>query len=205
VNGNDLVDIGDTFSYELPAVQTSTTGFYYLNIHLDFGLEGTTGWTKAGPDGANAINSFDPDLYPDPGLPDDAALLLVDDDLDLEGFDFSAKTDGTLLADSDYEIFSNINYKKSWGVGGLVEDSGNPVEGVQVGLFDSDGNLVGDALTDAQGWYPINYQHKGKASEYYVQMDFDGGGYDDASDPFTLGGGVKYVEVNGVDGDVIIG
>jgi hypothetical protein len=62
------------------------------------------------------------------------------------------------------------------------------------------------------GWYTINYQHKGKAAPYSAEWEVSDEvaglnglplGTVDESDPFTLGGSAKYVQVD-FDADAIL-
>ena len=198
LNGNGVADIGDSFSYTVENVPTS--GFVYLNIHLDYGLKQTDGWKKAGTDGVNAYN-------------EDLAQLIVDDDLDTSGYGFSATANGNPILDSEDEVFANVVFKKSWGIGGMVTDDDGlvPLEGEMVSLYKGTQHL-GSAQTDEDGWYTINYQHKGKAAPYSAQWDvsddvanLNGLPLDtvDVSDPFTLGGSTKYVQVD-FDADAVL-
>ncbi len=133
---------------------TVPDGFSYVNIHLDYGLKGTTGYNKQVIGNLNnAIQSLD-----GPDIPD------------CQSYTFS--NGGT-------QVVQSINsFKKNPGVGGLIVDGlDNPILGQTVKLrkLTQTGVQVGlTATTDEDGWYFINYKHTGSQATYWVEW-FQGG------------------------------
>jgi hypothetical protein len=129
---------------------TSKTGFAYANIHVQYGLKGTSGWSKGGVSGKDAVNSL--------GFP-----TIVNDQTYL-----FEETDGS----PDKQTASSENvFKKDPGIAGLVEKaSGDPVANVPVYIYDSSNHLVFKGLTDQDGWYQWEYKYTGKAATFTVKL-----------------------------------
>jgi hypothetical protein len=181
-----------------------TDGFRYINIHLDYGLKKTEGWqaTDLSNDGLTPDATNPSRIGPDGVLGEDIAQMTE--------YDFAADADGILIPDSGDEIYNNNILKKSWGAGGLVLDTSPEaanapnaglsyqlVAGVDVGLM-RNGNLLGQDETDEDGWWSIDYKHKGKSADYQLVYDTDGDGFDehDLSTTITLGKSTKYEQVD---------
>jgi hypothetical protein len=170
VSGSDLPNnLGFTcevtFDVPIPA-----SGIAYANIHLDYGLKGKS--TDANPD-----DNF-PDRYKPNSGPD--ALVAASDPLD-------TVLDGTLaLADcTEYEFshtpgpfsasIQNMNgFASIAGAFGLVSTSetGAGLSGIDVLLFNSSGQLVASGTTNAEGYYLIEYKHKGKPAWYTIVVGY---------------------------------
>jgi hypothetical protein len=162
-------------SYDPQAYPSTTTvsvtavvpedGFLYVNLHLDYGLEGTRGYDKSGS--GNAVD------------PDNPANVLIPN-----GADHIFSVSDAIV---DSQTVTNFNeFKRFRGFGGLVkaDGSGDPFEGVQVEIRDKDGNVISDPdvaqggvvltpdglFTDEDGFYTLAWQHKGKRADYQVQM-----------------------------------
>lgn len=161
--------------YELTVSGLPTSGFVYVNLHLDYGLEKTKGWEKSRNDALN-------DLEINP---------------DLEGADIENLADHTFdssIPDSADTVQNNNVWKRIRGIGGLVQEEGteSPIDGVTVKLHYANGDDLGTAVTDEDGWYFfLDFVHKGKAKTHTVSVPslcvFD---------TATLGGKVKYQQVD---------
>jgi len=147
-----LQQIGSTtvIEVELPSLAGH---FAYVNVHLDYGLKKTPGYSKnAGNDAVDAANLAD---------------VLIPDETDYE---FSDSVGGSDVAQS------NNVFKRDPGFAGLVLDSTlEPVVGVKVEIRDSTGTLLKTVFTDADGWYMWQYKHTGKAATYTIALpDYPG-------------------------------
>jgi hypothetical protein len=135
------------------------SGMLYVTIHLDYGLEKTTGW-----DGT--------DLNAD-GKYDIATMGSLQIGLNTppytQPYDFSYSTDGT----SDNATPMSFNeFKKNPGVNGMAlqKDTGNPKANVNVELWGPTGTFIMGTNTDQDGVYILNYKHTGKAATYAVKV-----------------------------------
>jgi hypothetical protein len=168
--------------------------FVYLNIHLDYGLEKSNGWTRSGE---NAIN--DPAVNP---------TLSGVNIIEPTTYTFSSSIAGT---DDNDSIQNNNEFKTIKGFGGLVEVKSADyifdgdtiaVRGAVVKLYKDANytNLLDQATTDQNGWYYMqNFQHKGKTTTYYLQLDADtnqsdGITYAQVRKTTTIGGSDKFGE-----------
>jgi hypothetical protein len=148
-NGDGKVGFGDTASLSISF--SSPTGFAYVNIHLDYGLKGTTGWSKGGTNGNDAISGLVP------------ALQTVKD---YATYTFS-ETDGQ----PDSQTVSSRNeFKKNPGVAGLVQQIGTfaPIPNAQV-VITGDGKST-TVTADQDGWYMWSYKYTGKATSFTVKL-----------------------------------
>jgi hypothetical protein len=103
------------------------SGWRYINIHLDYALKSTTGWSK----GSSAVNS---------GL----GVTIPD----VQSYIFSDST-------SDNAVIQSKNiFKKDLGIGGLVvqNDTGNPVPSVEIKICQGT-TVKATVFTDSDGWY----------------------------------------------------
>ncbi len=168
-NGDGVVGFGDVYTVEVTGLPES--GFVYLNIHLDYGLEKTNGWYKNIEDALN--NS---DINPD-----------------LDGVDIlnnTAHEFGSNVPDSSDTIYNQNEWKRIRGIGGLVSDGSDPVEGETVQLQSTDGTLLDTAVTDEDGWYYfLDFVHRGREATYTVTVA-------GLTDTATLGGRVKWQQVD---------
>jgi hypothetical protein len=145
-------------------VDLPTTGYVYLNIHMDYGLKDKT---------ADINGDGIPDRYSkdsnDNALASGTYNITVPNNA-THGFSFTAVDGGT---SSDSDSVHNLNsFKRNPGVGGLVTSgadvpTADPVEGAAITLK-LNGTPVGSAVTDVDGYYQIVYKHKGKATQYTV-------------------------------------
>jgi hypothetical protein len=127
---------------------TSSTGFAYANIHADYGLKGTTSYSK---DASN--NAID-------------ASTLSTRIPDYQGYTFS-ETDGT--PDSQTASSRNV-FKRDPGIAGLVRRSGTdqPVPNVRVDIAGDGKNA--SVYTDQDGWYMWQYKYTGKATTFTIRL-----------------------------------
>jgi hypothetical protein len=118
----------------------------YVNIHLDYGLKRTTGYTRAGTDGLDADGP-------------------IWDIFNFQAYTFS---NGPSL---EWIVESVNSFKKNPGGGGNVRTAlDEPIIGEQFQMFDSRGKQVGaTATSDEDGWYFINYKHTGKAAPFTIR------------------------------------
>jgi hypothetical protein len=140
-----------------PAVGTSTTtftvdvpdGFSYVAIHLDYGLKGTTGYSK---DGSNNVI-----------LAGTSTIVIPD----FQGYTFSF-TDGLT---SSATVQSQNAFKHDPGFAGFVTDGYlNPLVNVRVDIFDPTGALIGSAYSDVDGFYMYQYKYTGKPATFTVRL-----------------------------------
>ncbi|MDH3189185.1 MAG: hypothetical protein OEM39_00875 [Acidimicrobiia bacterium] len=174
-DGDGGIGFGDVLYVEVPAV----AGFQYATLHLDYGLEKTNGWVRAGEDAY-----IDPAVNPDPGV---SGLTLVS----LGEYRFALQVDESPVA---HVIVTNVNeFKNVKGFGGLVLFDGTeaPVEGAVVELHKGNGQLIETMATDEQGWYLSDFTHKGKSADYSLVLL----GSNDSVD-LTVGKAVKFGEGN---------
>lgn len=151
------------------------SGFLFVTIHLDLGLEGTTGWKKGKQDAAlYDRTNFDPD-YPD--IPDGSE------------FEFESPD----IPGSSFSIINDNLFKNLKGFGGMVTDGVScGISGLSVLLSSSEGKVLETMVTDANGWYFSRYVHKGKAADYSLKLLSTG----EIILLHDIGGAVKYGEGN---------
>jgi hypothetical protein len=129
----------------LPALPS---GFAYINIHLDYGLKGTKGYSKDA--GNNAIDATT------------LALRIAENKV----YGFSDSEGGSDTAKSKNE------FKHDPGFAGLVLAAGtnDPVPNVAVQIYDSANKLLKTVYTDTDGWYMWQYKHTGKAATFTLKL-----------------------------------
>src|SRR5439155_9998255 len=112
---------GSTYTITVPAGA-------YVNIHLDYGLKGTTGYK---PGSQNSAIS--------------QAITIPN----LQSYTFSDSGSGSGTVQSENA------FKKDPGIAGLVQSSitGNPVPGATVQIYDPANVLLATVTTDADGWF----------------------------------------------------
>jgi hypothetical protein len=133
------------------------TGFAFLAIHLDYGLKKTTGYSAN-----SALDATLCGTQPQP--------IVV-----TNGVIYRFSVGGPV---SDSRTVSSCNdFKKTPGAAGITLNSltQNPVPGANAVLKDSKGTVLGNGLTDSDGWYMINYKWTGKAATFYVTLTPQGG------------------------------
>src|SRR5262249_30248063 len=147
------IGFGDTASVSLNF--SSPTGFAYANIHVDYGLKGTTGWSKAELGSTTGLDAKQ--NIASPPLPNI---------LNYQKYAFS-ETDGT----PDSQTVTSTNWFKQDPVtGGLVPKSGSPDP-----LPNEPVKIAGDGktttvYTDADGWYMYTFKYTGKATTFTVTL-----------------------------------
>jgi len=143
-----VVGSGGSVTVTVPA-----SGFVYLNVHLDYGPKGTTGYTKGGTLNNDAVSCTNT-----------AAVLIPD----MQNYAFSLG--GTISGSST--ISSCNAFKKNPGVGGLLTSTTTTYEvpGAAAVLKDAKGAALVNALTDEDGWYILSYKYTGKATTFYVTV-----------------------------------
>ena len=177
LNGDGIE--GYAFTVKLP-----TSGFVYVNMHLDYGREKQTGWAKQTPiagtdnaiDNAN-VSGIQPTIN------------------DNTSYTFSSNIIGSEDTVVNDNIFKNIK-----GVGGKTKlaDTGDPLVNQSIILKDGSGKTVGSAKSDSDGWWFTNVNAPGKSSIYnaYWDKNNDGNVMSDPKQAITWGGPVKYVNVD---------
>ncbi len=136
------------------------TGFAYVAVHLDYGLKhGAERYLKVeNPDGtADAIH------------PDTLEILIAD----RTQYDFSATANGGGVPGDS--LVNDNEFKNTPGVAGFVWNSAGGLEpGVTVRLVIPEGvNHPGphiDGVSDEDGWYMINYKHKGRPTDFQMEV-----------------------------------
>lgn len=148
VNGDGGDSVG-TYSFPV-TVTVPASGFVYVNVHLDYGLKGTAGYTNNGSGDAMSLDLLTVRIP-----------QLADHTFSVSG----AQTDDSMV--------ENWNeFKKNPGVGGfsrLVDINGNPIAGATVTLKKGS-TVLGTVLTDEDGWYQIVYKHTGKAADFTITI-----------------------------------
>jgi len=158
----------------------SETGMLYLNMHLDFAAEKQTGWIKG--EGGNIIDGEDALDNPNYDNPNFVGPAIGDNPNILEGtkFNFSALINGAQVTGSADTISNDNIFKNIKGMGGLFQADNSstigvldeiPVAGQHLIMKDSKGAVMGDAVTDADGWYFAQFMATGKATDYKVYWD----------------------------------
>ncbi len=153
-----------TVEFTIPADAVPDTGIVYLNIHLDYGLKTTVGWSKyAAPSSHCPVgNPLDVDDAKD----GNGALIC---NFATYAFSVSA-VDGSGTQTDSQAVQSENVFKKNPGVAGLVLDaSGTPIEGVKVQVCI--GSTCFDAgKTDEHGFYMWSYKYSGKPTTITVKL-----------------------------------
>ncbi|MGD0745549.1 MAG: DUF4082 domain-containing protein [Verrucomicrobiota bacterium] len=143
---------GPSASTTIPVTLTvPASGFVHLAIHLDYGLKGSSGFTKNVSDDAVDCATGTKVLIPNHGS---------------YSFSVSGAQSGAT------SIENNNAFKRIPGIGGLVlyADTMDPVPGTAVILKNAKGVAAGSGVTDADGFYMIAYKNTGKAATYYVSI-----------------------------------
>jgi hypothetical protein len=130
------------------------TGWIYVTVHLDYGLVGTSGWTRT----ITQTSPFEIDTATNAGL----GVLLAEP----QSYNFSFVAG----AQSDTDVGQSVNqFKKEAGVSGTILDAmSNPAPGILVTLKNASRVVVGSDVTDSDGCYTITYKHTGPARTYRV-------------------------------------
>jgi hypothetical protein len=135
------------------------TGTAYVNIHLDYGLKGTSGYGRNGDDAVpNGVTT--PVLIPDN-----------------QAYQFQV-SDGVNTWDP--AVYSQNEFKKNPGVGGNTTSFKTNSAGETILLEPLQGGLpvdvyqgtkkLGSTVTDPDGWYMWTYKYTGKATTFTVKL-----------------------------------
>ncbi|MCV2891373.1 hypothetical protein, partial [Ruegeria aquimaris] len=184
----------------------SAHGLFAANVHLDFETEDSSGWQMLDNDAVNG---------PGPGanLANDVDIYASDQILDGTEYIFYATTgaDGVdVVSTSEDSVYNDNDFKKysGKGFGGFVWDDengdgdlddGEGVGGATLELFKwENGSWVHreTMITDEDGWYNSVYTHKGKASDYRIELLDEVGDLYADEDGIQLGKGHHFEMVN---------
>jgi hypothetical protein len=142
------------------------TEFFFLAIHLDYGLKGTHNYDKYGYNHAvECGSSANPDVIP---------TILVHNP---EYYEFQWDSDGQ----NDTASLCSFNiWKRNPGVGGMVLFATGdvpPVDGtVTLSRRDDPGHPVHSGTLDREsGWYMIPWRHTGRPTWYQVEVTLEDG------------------------------
>jgi len=179
-----------TFNVTVPE-----TGFLYVNMHLDFGLEKQSGWLKS--EAGGLVDYEDAKDNPVVTSSDPAVLPTI-----LEGTEYVFSSN---LVGSEDSIFNNNVFKNLKGNGGFVHATNGTADEsddlllsnvlVKVVEKAKPGTTLWQGNTDADGWFYANFGPTGKKITYTVTADTNGDGKLnglDKSMDFDLGGPVKF-------------
>jgi len=161
----DTKDFGNFATVEVTFPNPGT--FSYLNIHLDYGLKRSGGWTKG--TGISCPDSHGNDaIGPAPWN-----LLQILNMCDKGYYAFSFSDSDTAPPWIDTQTIQNENaFKHDPGFAGQVtyEANGNGVPNVMVEVYNPKGALIGTVYTDDDGFYSFYWKHTGKAATYTVEL-----------------------------------
>ncbi|MGE5377295.1 MAG: hypothetical protein ACM3XO_19740, partial [Bacteroidota bacterium] len=143
---NDYHDFSKTTTVTVH-VPPTPSGFAYINLHLDYGLKGTTGYAKDANNNAVKAGS---------------STIVIPD---LQTYNFTDTGGGNTT------ITSTNSFKKDPGIGGLVlKANGDAVKNAKVIIYDSSGKALATVYSDEDGWYLWQYKWTGKAATFTVKM-----------------------------------
>ncbi len=149
----------------------------YVNVHLDYGLKGP----KLDVNPSDDIDDrYDRDDIQSAwgtydALRDGTSFLGVQD---CENLSFSHIANTATPAIVFGDTIQNLNeFKRLSGIFGLVFTSvdDEPVVGAIVELVHPENGVVATAETDDDGFYLMQYKHKGKPTVYTIQLQGGGG------------------------------
>ena len=148
----------------------------YINAHLDYGLKGPkTDWNpmEGNPDRYDAG-----DLSPwgsADALVDETNSSIIPKPIgikDCQDLNFSHEELGTSAQFGD--TVQNLNeFKRPAGAFGLVQTSsdGEGISGAGLSLVHPSNGVVQTGETDEDGYFLLNYKHKGKPTVYTITLD----------------------------------
>jgi len=155
-NNDGKISFGDTVSRTISYTAGGNLP-QYANIHVEYGLEGTTGYAKGGIAHAGCNTSPNDAVQ----FTDQTKVLIPD----CQSYTFSM-SDGT--TDSQTASSRNV-FKKDPGIAGLVRKNGiDPVANVKV-VIKGDGQTQ-TLYTDQDGWYQWQFKYTGKATTFTVTL-----------------------------------
>ncbi len=161
-SGHPVILLSDYGSTPTVGVTTTTvtvtgnipaTGLVYVTIHLEYGLKGTSGWTKVGT-GPTVFPAFNSGI---------GGGITINDP---QSYAFSF-TDGTPSSTSP--VSHNV-WKKDPGFAGVITDltTGARIAGATVNIYDSTHHYIGSATTDNDGVYLFVYKYTGSKTTFTV-------------------------------------
>lgn len=132
------------------------SGLVFVAIHLDYGLKGTHGYQKGAYDDAvdceTELETLIPNLQP----------------YEFEWYGWGGQDFSSSVC--NFNVFKN-----NPGVGGMsLKANGNPLPGGTAMLMQSMAYgwfIIDTAVPDEDGYYMINYAHKGRPAIYRVRLD----------------------------------
>jgi hypothetical protein len=146
---------GTKTTYVLNGVPTLQPGMtYYINVHLDYGLKGTSGYANDGNNNALKSGATTPTIL----IPNLKSYTISD------SFWGSTITDG---------ITNNNIFKKNPGFGAEVTHEGNPIKGAVVKVYagtGTTGSLIGTMTTDEDGFAMLAYKYTGKVTSFTLKL-----------------------------------
>jgi len=151
-------------------VTIPASGQAYVNVHLDYGFKGP--FTDVNP-----VNTY-ADRY-DKGSPDGISYDALVNNSTNDGplaidsctpYMFSHDVEGCTTETCADTVYNVNLFKKIAGCFGLATNSSNGevVAGLSAKLYDSANKLVKSSVTDKDGFYALEYAHKGKPALYKV-------------------------------------
>ena len=155
----------------------------YLNVHLDFGLKGPkTDFFMSSGGAVSAESDGISDRY-DKGASsiwggadawaDGTEIVAVKDCQDLTFSHMTLKEDNY-----DSNTVQNLNeFKRPAGVFGLLTNGSDVIPGATVRLVHPTDGEITSAVTDQDGYYLLEYKHKGRPTDYSVEASVDGGNH----------------------------
>jgi hypothetical protein len=170
-----------------------TTGFMYINIHLDYGLEKLNGWEKKTGNNAYYNTTINPTM---------PKVNILNGTI----HPFTSS-----IANSSDSISNTNEFKRVKGFGGLAKIqtgtlNGVPqIEGLEGATLElwKGSSKIETMTTDVNGWYLSTYVHGGKATTYTVKLIGSSGKvagvtYVYATQPksVAVGGSLKFGEGN---------
>ncbi|UCF35186.1 MAG: hypothetical protein JSV78_07750, partial [Phycisphaerales bacterium] len=147
--------MGDAYSFDV-SFTVPETEFFFLAIHLDYGLKGEGGYTNDAYDNARVC-------MPDGGV----GMLVI---ANPQEYQFAWDLPGDPPSGGTASICSFNEWKRNPGVGGvmLLQSDGTPINGGEVTLL-LDGDWLSSSPVD-EGWYVIPWRHTGKPTWYTAQL-----------------------------------
>jgi hypothetical protein len=143
--------LGSTVTITLSGTIPSS-GLVYVTIHLDYALKGSS-FGRSGDDATN---------------PSTGQVVIPD------GATYSFSVSAGSLTDTQ-TVMSENAFKQDRVVASIITDQmGSPVANISVSLFDSSGNLVAIAFTDADGFVGFHPHISGKSMFTVVSSLPDG-------------------------------
>jgi len=154
---------GQTTTRTYTITGTPINNMAYIFIHLDFGLKHTEPFIRL-PDGVDGLSNDAQMALNHPNYDPDNPVTIWDNSL----YEFSAEDNA---GGGGEDSIRKINeFKKLRGAVGFAFNSfENPLQGTTVEFYKK-GELIGTIETDENGFYYIDYKHKGKPSDFTIKL-----------------------------------